>query len=94
MSDGVSQVVGGVRIGPSPVAEGGEGGLVKRKRGKDGVGVVRKRRCKRCVAWEGGYEWRRCAGSGRRGRDACEFLDQEPPEEDEEEFEEGEGEFD
>ena len=89
MSDGVLQVVGGGRIGPSPVAEGGEGGLVKRKRGKDKQGVTRLRTCKRCKAWGDVMQGQTCIGRTKKGSTSCEFHDRDPEDED---FDDGVGE--
>ena len=62
----------------------------QRRRGKDGAGVKRKRRCKRCVAW-GEVEWRACPGSTNKGMDACMYFDGDPPMDDEDELGEEEG---
>ena len=83
---------GGVQIGPSPVEEQGHA-TSKRKRGKDGTGVVRKRTCRRCRAWGQEEQGKHCAGRGKGGVSACEFfdLDRGAGQEDDEFGEEGEG---
>ena len=92
-TDGAPRVVGGVQIGPSPV-EGGEAAASKRKRGRDGRGVVRKRTCLRCRAWGEEEQGKRCPGRGKGGRSECDFFEMDPGDPDPEEDEFGEGEED
>ena len=84
--DGTPQVVGGVRIGPSPVVAGeapGGHATGKCKRGKDRPHVKRVRTCTRCKAWGDAEQGKVCKGRTRLGRNACEFhQDDEPPEAD------------
>ena len=68
--DGGSQVVGGVRIGPTPVAEC----HMQRKRGRDGPTVKRVRTCKRCKAHGDLEQGQRCMGRTKKGEQACEFF--------------------
>jgi hypothetical protein len=96
--DGTPQVVGGVRIGPSPMAAGealGGNAVGKRKRGKDGPQVKRARTCKRCEAWGDVVQGKLCRGRTKLGREACEFYsDGEPPEDDLPDYSEKEGDED
>ena len=91
---GTPQVVGGVRIGPSPVVAGetpGGHAAGKRKRGKDGPQVKRVRTCKRCEAWNDPVRGKVCKGRTRLGRDVCEFYEDDKPPEDDDLGQRGQG---
>ena len=82
--DGRPQVVGGVRIGPSPVEQGG--GREPKKRGRDGPGVKHVRTCKRCKEHGEVWQGQHCKGRSKFGAAACEYFREDSDAEDEPEF--------